>query len=553
MPQSRVRRTSQPSAGKGGSGISFRVVVENGPRKNRLSRRPSRLETTWRGTLASHTRARMPTSQARQATGAQARVLSECCALGHDAIVAAPSPSRRPHRAIPSVERLLRAAEATPLLARWRRDLVVETVRLVLHELRRELDAGAAVPGDDALLARVAARLDAEAAPRLGRVINATGVVLHTNLGRAPLAEAAVEALVLAARGAVNLELDLPTGRRGSRDGLVEDDLRALTGAEAALVVNNNAAAVLLAVATLAAGREVVVSRGELVEIGGSFRMPEVMAIGGARLREVGTTNRTHADDYRGAVGGETGLIVKAHTSNYRIVGFTASVALAELAGIARAAGVPLLEDLGSGALVDLAEYGLPREPLVRERVAAGADLVTFSGDKLLGGPQAGIVVGRAHLVARLAHHPLRRALRPDKLTMAALAATLRLYREAPDLRDVLPVLRWLTRPIGEMERIGRTLAPALAARLGPGYQVTVVPSEAEAGSGALPVAPLESRALAVEHPERSPEEIAQRFRQARPPVLGRIHAGRFLPELRGIFADADLLVDLTSPDAPCR
>jgi len=448
------------------------------------------------------------------------------------------------------VERLLRTEAAAPLLVRWRRDHVVEAVRLVFAETRRALDVGAEVPEDDVLVARVAARLDASAAPRLGRVVNATGVVLHTNLGRAPLAEAAVDALVVAARGAVNLELDLVTGRRGSRDGLVEDDLRALTGAEAALVVNNNAAAVLLAVAVLAAGREVVVSRGELVEIGGSFRMPEVMAIGGARLREVGTTNRTHADDYRAAIGPATGLIVKAHTSNYRIVGFTASVSLPDLVAIGRAAGVPVLEDLGSGALVDLAGYGLPREPLVHERIAAGADLVTFSGDKLLGGPQAGIVVGRASLVARLAQHPLRRALRPDKLTLAALGATLRLYREAPDLREALPVLRWLTRPIEEMEQVGRALAPELAARLGPGHRITLVASEAEAGSGALPVEPLASRALAVEHPERSPEEIAARFRHARPPVLGRIHDGRFLLDLRGIFSTADLLVDL--PGDPC-
>jgi L-seryl-tRNA(Ser) seleniumtransferase len=308
---------------------------------------------------------------------------------------------------------------------------------------------------------------------------------------------------------------------------------------------------VLLAVAALAAGREVIVSRGELVEIGGSFRMPEVMALSGARLREVGTTNRTHPDDYRRAVGAQTGLLVKAHTSNYRIVGFTASVDLAELVAIGRAAGVPVLEDLGSGALVDLAVHGLPPEPVVRERIAAGADIVTFSGDKLLGGPQAGLIVGRADLIARLAQHPLRRALRPDKLTLAALAATLRLYREAPDLREVLPVLRWLTRPLGDMEAIGHATADALAGRLGPGHLVTVVRSEAEAGSGALPATPLESRALAVAHPDRSPEEIAARFRAARPPVLGRIHEGRFLLDLRGVFAPADLLVDLATP-APC-
>ena len=399
----------------------------------------------------------------------------------------------------------------------------MEFVRLALADVRRLLDTGGVVPPDEALLARVTGRLETAAAPRLQRVVNATGVVLHTNLGRAPLAEAAVAALADAARGAVNLELDVTTGRRGNRDALVEDDLRALTGAESALVVNNNAAAVLLAVAALAAGREVIVSRGELVEIGGSFRMPEVMAIGGARLREVGTTNRTHADDYRAAVGPATGLIVKAHTSNYRIVGFTASVDLPELVAIGRTAGVPVLEDLGSGALVDLAEYGLPREPLVRERIAAGADLVTFSGDKLLGGPQAGIVVGRTD--------------------------TLELDFNV-DERETLPVLRWLTRPIEEMEQVGRALAPELAARLGPGHRVTLVASEAEAGSGALPVEPLASRALAVEHPERSPEEIAARFRRARPPVLGRIHDGRFLLDLRGIFSTADLLVDLAGD--PC-
>jgi L-seryl-tRNA(Ser) seleniumtransferase len=462
--------------------------------------------------------------------------------LGHDAGVAV---SSGPQRAIPSVERLLRAPGAAALLARWRRERVVDVVRLVLRDVRHALERGDTVPADEVLLARAGARLEAAAAPRLTRVVNATGVVLHTNLGRAPLSEAAVDALVVAARGGVNLELDLATGRRGSRDALVEDDLRALTGAEAGLVVNNNAAAVLLAVTALAAGREVVVSRGELVEIGGSFRMPEVMALSGARLREVGTTNRTHADDYRRAVGPDTGLLVKAHTSNYRIMGFTAAVELRELAAIGAAAGVPVLEDLGSGALIDLSAYGLPREPLVRECLAAGADLVTFSGDKLLGGPQAGIVVGRATVVGRLAAHPLRRALRPDKLTFAALAATLRLYREAPDLPAVLPVLRWLARPLAEMEAIGRAVAGELAARLGPGHSVTLVESEAEAGSGALPVAPLPSRALAIEHPARSAEEIAARFRSARPPVLGRIQDGRVLLDLRGVFAPQDLLVDL--------
>jgi L-seryl-tRNA(Ser) seleniumtransferase len=447
-----------------------------------------------------------------------------------------------PLRAVPSVERLLQRPAGAELVRRHRRERVVETVRLVLAAVRRELAGGGAVPSDDAILADAATRLDAAAKPRLVPVVNATGVVLHTNLGRAPLADAAIAAMTAAARGAVNLELDLLTGRRGDRDALLADDLCALTGAEAGLVVNNNAAAVLLAVAALAGGRDVIVSRGELVEIGGTFRMPDVMAVAGARLREVGTTNRTHADDYRRAIGPETGLLVKVHTSNYRIVGFTADVPLRDLVAIGRAANVPVLDDLGSGALVDLEAYGLPAEPVVRERIAAGADLVSFSGDKLLGGPQAGIVVGRRALVERLASHALRRALRPDKLRVAALAATLRLYRESPNLASALPVLRWLTRPIDEMERIGRAIAPRLAAALGDGHRVEIVESECEVGSGAAPTAVLPSRALAVEHPQRSPDDLAARFRAATPPVLGRVHAGRFLLDLRGVFDPAQLL-----------
>jgi L-seryl-tRNA(Ser) seleniumtransferase len=454
-----------------------------------------------------------------------------------------PAPPNR-RRTIPSVARLLETPAAAPLLARWRRERVVEAVRRVLDALRGERDA-APVPEAAALLAAVAARLEADAAPALGPVVNATGVVLHTNLGRAVLAEPAVAALVAVARGACNLELDLETGRRGDRDAVVADHLRALTGAEASLVVNNNAAAVLLALNTLAPDRDVVVSRGELVEIGGAFRLPDVMAKSGARLREVGTTNRTHADDYRRALGPATALVLKVHPSNYRIAGFTTSVELAELVAIGREAGIPVLEDLGSGALVDLAAHGLPREPVVRERVAAGADLVTFSGDKLLGGPQAGIIVGRRALVERLAANPLRRALRPDKLALAALEATLRLHRDSRDLAADLPTLRWLARSIADMEAVGRAVAPVLAARLGPGHTVEVVASEAEVGSGALPAVALPSRALAVTHPDVAPDALAARFRRARPPVVGRIHEGRFLLDLRGVFAPADLLVAL--------
>jgi L-seryl-tRNA(Ser) seleniumtransferase len=436
-------------------------------------------------------------------------------------------------RDIPSIDRLLADPAAAPLLAGYRRERVVEVLRTVLEAWRPRLGGGERLPSVGTLLEEVTTALGrAEPVPR--PVINATGIGLHTNLGRAVLAEQAVAALTQAARGAVALEIDLGSGRRGDRDQLLTDDLRALTGAEAGLVVNNNAAAVLLALAALAAGREVVVSRGELVEIGGSFRMPEVMAASGARLREVGTTNRTHPSDYRDAIGPETALLLKVHTSNYRIVGFTAAVELSELATIARTAGVPVVDDLGSGALVDLAALGLPAEPLVRQRIDAGADLVMFSGDKLLGGPQAGIVVGRRALIERLARHPLRRALRPDKLTIAALGATLRLYRDAPDLAAALPTLRWLTRPLAELEQVGHAAAAPLAAALGAGYRVEMVVSEAEVGSGAAPARPIASRALAVTHPEVGADAIAARFRAANPPVLGRIFEGRFLLDLRG-------------------
>jgi L-seryl-tRNA(Ser) seleniumtransferase len=443
-------------------------------------------------------------------------------------------------RRIPSVDRLLGEPAAAPLLVRHRRERVVEAVRSVLDDWRLRLGRGERLPDAPALLAEAAAAL-APAGPLLRRVVNATGVGLHTNLGRAVLAEDAVAALVSAARGAVALELDLATGRRGDRDRLLAADLCALTGAEAGIVVNNNAAAVLLGVTALAAGREVVVSRGELVEIGGSFRMPEVMAASGATVREVGTTNRTHARDYRAAIGPRTALLLKVHTSNYRIVGFTASVPLPDLVEIGRAAGVPVLDDLGSGALLDLAALGLPAEPLVRERVAAGADVVTFSGDKLLGGPQAGIIVGRRTAVERLASHPLRRALRPDKLTLAALGATLRLYRDSPDLAAALPIVRWLTRPLADLERIGAALAVRLAAALGEDYRVEVVASEAEVGSGAVPAEPIASRALAVTHPRHGADAIATRFREADPPVLGRICEGRFLLDLRGITGPDEL------------
>ncbi len=300
----------------------------------------------------------------------------------------------------------------------------------------------------------VAAHAIAADEPLLGPVVNATGVVLHTNLGRATLAESAIEAVEIAARSAVNLEYDLESGARGDRDSIVEDEICALTGAEAATVVNNNAAAVVLALNSLAEGREVIVSRGEMIEIGGSFRLPDVMAKSGAILREVGTTNRTHPQDYADAIGPQTALLLKVHPSNYRVVGFTSEVTLADLVEIGRARGIDVMEDLGAGALVDLTEYGVAREPIVRERIAAGAAVVTFSGDKLLGGPQAGVIVGRRAAIDRIKRNPLKRALRCDKLTIAALAATLRLYLRSGDLAAELPTLRMLSRRASEIGAI---------------------------------------------------------------------------------------------------
>jgi L-seryl-tRNA(Ser) seleniumtransferase len=468
------------------------------------------------------------------------------------------------------VDSLLRSPRARRLLDRYRREHVVGELRLLLEELRRvpetssgggaarssrhgpgRVPAAAANDGDAAetaalgagILERLEARLAALSLPRLSRVVNATGVVLHTNLGRALLAPEAIARVAEAAAHPVTLEYDLARGGRGERDAVVEADLAALTGAEAATVVTSNAAAVLLGLNALAEGRDVVVSRGELIEIGGGFRIPEIMTKSGARLREVGTTNRTHLEDYLSAIGPETALLLKVHTSNYRIVGFTAAVPLGELVRIGRERGLPVMADLGSGALLDLGAHGLREEPVVAAAVAAGADVVTFSGDKLLGGPQAGIVVGRREAIERIRRNPLRRATRPGKLEIAALEATLTLYRQSPDPVAAVPTLRFLARRVDDVERVGRAALPLLAERLGPEFEIALVESEAEVGSGALPGTRLPSYALAVRHPGRSPDDIARFFRAAEPPVLGRVSGGAFLLDLRTILAAEELLV----------
>ena len=447
-------------------------------------------------------------------------------------------------RTLPAVEKLLTTPALSLLLRRYNRSYVTDTVRAVLTAVRQEILAGALrAPVEEAeVVRRVAAVIAREDHSPLRSVVNATGTVLHTNLGRALLVKAAIDEVVRAAATPVTLEYDLIAGGRGDRDEVIEADLLALTGAEGATVVNNNAAAVLLALNTLADGKEAVVSRGELIEIGGSFRIPDVMRKSGVCLREVGTTNRTHVQDYAGAITAQTGVLLKVHPSNYRIIGFTSAVDLEELVALGRTHHVPVMEDLGAGALIDLSLYGLPKEPVVAERVAKGADVVTFSGDKLLGGPQAGLIVGRKEGITRIKQNPLKRALRPGKLTLAALSATLRLYRRSPELVAELPTLRWLTRPRAEMDAVAAQALPLLQARLGEGCSLTVEDGKAQIGSGTLPEEELSSRVIAIRHAWLSGEKIAARFRASNPPILGRIHEGAFLLDLRGIFAAEELV-----------
>lgn len=451
-------------------------------------------------------------------------------------------------RALPPIDDCLRAAESNPALASFSRTYLKVMVQRAQADIRAAILAGRDThPRDrDAMIDAVMRAVTCAVAndePLLAPVVNATGVVLHTNLGRAILAESAIEAVEMAARSAVNLEYDLETGARGDRDSIVEDEICALTGAEAATVVNNNAAAVVLALNSLAEGREVIVSRGEMIEIGGSFRLPDVMAKSGAILREVGTTNRTHPGDYADAIGADTALLLKVHPSNYRVVGFTSEVTLEDLVEIGRARGIDVMEDLGAGALIDLREFGIPREPIVRERIAAGAAVVTFSGDKLLGGPQAGVIVGRRAAIDRIKRNPLKRALRCDKLTLAALSATIRLYLRSKDLGSELPTLRFLGRSVGEIGAIAPRAREIVAERLGAGYVVEIVDAASQVGSGAMPVEELKSVALRVTHPEKSANAIAAMFRRAR--IIGRVADDSFILDLRTIEDPAVFAVKL--------
>jgi len=428
---------------------------------------------------------------------------------------------------LPSVDRLLSEAALQPLVAEHGHRVVGDAVRAELAAVREAVKAGAALPATATITGAVEKRVERHMRPRLRPVFNLTGTVLHTNLGRAVLPESVVEAIARAARSPCALEYDLETGGRGDRDDLVEGLLRELTGAEAATVVNNNAAAVFLLLNTLAQKKEVVVSRGELVEIGGAFRVPDIMRRAGAKLVEVGTTNRTHLRDFDEAVGAKTGLVMKVHTSNYAVQGFTAAVPEAELATLAHTRDVPFVVDLGSGTLVNLEQWGLPHEPTPRDSIEAGADLVTFSGDKLLGGPQAGLLVGRRELIAKIKKNPLKRALRAGKLTLAALEATLVLYRDPERLPQRLEALRLLTRSESEIRAQAERLLPAWQAALaGWALDAAIEPTLSQIGSGSLPVDRLPSVAL-VARPrgKRSGvlHKLEEALRRLPKPVIGHI------------------------------
>ena len=410
------------------------------------------------------------------------------------------------------------------------------------------------LPSDDELIANTRSVLSATN-PTLKTVLNLTGTILHTNLGRASLPQVALDAVQRVAGSPSNLEFDLETGKRGDRDQPLEHLLKEITGAEAATVVNNNAAAVMLVLNTFALGQDVPVSRGELVEIGGSFRVPEIMTRSGCRLVEVGATNRTRLSDFKAAITDQTAMLMKVHTSNYQIQGFTESVAEKDLAALAHEFDLPFMTDLGSGTLVNLSQYGLPPEPTVQEAVESGADIVTFSGDKLLGGPQAGLIVGTAKAIALIKQNPMKRALRVDKMTLAALIAVLKLYLTPETLVEHLPTLRDLARSEAEIKQFGDTLLPAVTAHLGRDFEAALVNAKSQIGSGALPIDLLPTWAIAISargttHPNEAIMSLATRLRQIDTPILGRITGSRLLLDLRTLYSPERLLAGLKAVNA---
>jgi L-seryl-tRNA(Ser) seleniumtransferase len=455
-----------------------------------------------------------------------------------------------PFAALPALDRLLSSDAGQRFASDWGRPLAVSALRDTLATARARIADGGEAPDAECLLAAATALLTATAGRGPRPLFNLTGTVIHTNLGRALLPEHAVDAVAAAARQACDLEYDLQSGARGERDAHVEALLCALTGAEAATVVNNNAAAVLLVLNSFGMGREVPVSRGELVEIGGAFRIPEIMQRAGATLVEVGTTNRTHPADFEAAISAATGLLMKVHPSNYEIKGFTREIGIAELAEIGHRHGIPVAWDLGSGSLVDLSRWGLPREPMPQDALRVGADLVTFSGDKLLGGPQAGIIVGTRAAIDVLRRNPLKRALRVDKMTLAALGAVLRSWGEPDQAITRLPTLALLTRPQGEIRALAERLLPVLSAALGDRWTLSVIDLSSQIGSGALPVERLPSAGIALAPTGasgrgRALEDLQRRLRALPRPVIGRIADDRLVLDLRCLLDESGFVDQL--------
>ena len=459
-------------------------------------------------------------------------------------------------QSIPSVDSLLSSDDFQSLLMDYGHTRTKAAIRRTLNDIRARAksDKSMRIPDEHEISGRVRRLVEAEDKSALRPVLNLTGTVLHTNLGRAYLPDAALDAVAAVSRGASNLEFNLESGQRGDRDSHVEELLAELTGAESATLVNNNAAAVLICLNTFANGQSVCISRGELVEIGGSFRIPEIMEKSGCHLVEVGATNRTHPNDYRQAIDERTALLMKVHTSNYEIRGFTGSVDYSDLASIAKESGLPLLADLGSGTLVNLEDHGLEHEPTVREVLAAGVSLVTFSGDKLLGGPQAGIIAGKKALIDAVKKNPLKRALRVDKMTIAALVEVLKLYRHPESLAEKLPSLRYLVRTRGELEALANTLLPPMQAALGAVAKVSLAPAHSQIGSGALPLHQLPTLVIEIKPKvsgDAALQQLSLAFRRLPLPVVGRLQGGKLLLDIRTLQSAGELLDQLSSLDLP--
>lgn len=446
-------------------------------------------------------------------------------------------------RRLPGVDRMLELAKTDAFFQDVPVSVVTKSARLVIESLRAAIlensdDMSEQGLSDISVVERIRKSVSDAMSLNLFRTINATGVVVHTNLGRSLLADEAIANLQIIAGRYSNLEFDISAGKRGSRYRAVEDILCEITGAQAAMVVNNNAAAVLLCLDTLAKGKEVVVSRGELVEIGGSFRIPDVMAKTGAILKEVGTTNRTHLKDYALAIQESTGLLLKVHTSNYRVTGFTASVSLSDLVSLGKSRGVAVMEDLGSGTLVDFSRYGMQKEPTVQESVASGADVITFSGDKLLGGPQAGIILGTGAILDSIKQNPLTRALRIDKLTLAALESTIRLYRDPEKARQAIPTLRMLTLPMKEIQNRADRLCALLSDTVDLRLSLTQHALSSRAGGGSLPLLDIPTVCVGMQIDGISTHAVESFLRHNTPPVIGRIEADVFLMDVRTLQDD---------------